>query len=619
MRRTEALGIPSVVIANTSYEITHYLGSCDNGIPNARRAVLDRKLYGIAYGLFGADFGPTTTGNNSANGRADTVIRYAYNTLLNSPVENTKNAGLAGKSLSTYEQVKWALSAPLSAEEASPSAINPAICGALDIAKAARLGAAYNAASDSLTITAGTYESAVREFNDLAVELEFHDGLPLVIPTSERVEEMLAATTRDRNDILGRMKMRSGIITVEKAAVNAVMAGCKPEYFPIIVAAMEMYANGWDDDMMWYHTQSSGGWYSLLFVINGPLAKELGLVSGTGYAASGNDANNTIGRAIRLCVRNIGHNISPYVDTEMRQGRPDDHTLEVIVENEDELPAGWNPHHVEMGFDANQSAITMLGYMTRYSDFGGEPNGWTVNSVFGTGTFIRNFVSANCGIMIVPPATAAKLSETYPTKASLKTWLFGNNANRNFPIVAGGDPGTVRMLSETMLYGVLNYGTQLISGATLTTAGADPAPHSAPQDFNVVSNADGSYTLRWKAPASASDPAIPPITYYQVAFANGLTVQGFTYAATASAVIESATSPAGVNPGQIVYRTLAQCNASVDNEGYYTFTYANNQIQHGTQCFFRVRALNLSTVPGANAFTPSAARPVYANSAVKTG
>ncbi|MDR0491670.1 MAG: hypothetical protein LBH28_10555, partial [Oscillospiraceae bacterium] len=68
-----------------------------------------------------------------------------------------------------------------------------------------------------------------------------------------------------------------------------------------------------------------------------------------------------------------------------------------------------------------------------------------------------------------------------------------------------------------------------------------------------------------------------------------------------------------------VYRTIAQCDSSIDTDGYYTFTYANNQIQHGTQCFFRVRALNLSTVPGANAFTPSAARPVYANSAVKTG
>ena len=573
--------------------------------------MLDRKLYAISYGLFGADF--TGMPDNTANNRADRTIRYFINTVLDAVTPNNFTTGLIGTTLTTYEQIKWALTAPLTAEEANPTPINPARLGALNIAAVPGLGGTYNAAKDSITFTAADYDAATRIFNDMAEDLEFQDGLPLVIPTPERVDEMLAATTRDRNDILGKMKMRSGLITVEKVAVNAVMAGAKPEYFPVILAGMEMYANGWDDDMMWYHTQSSGGWYSLVYFVNGPIAEELGIESGFGYAGSGNSANLTIGRALRLCVRNIGHNTTPYVDTVQHQGRPDEHTLEVIAENEAELPTGWNPHHVEMGFDADQSTITLLGYMSRYLTFGGEPFAWTINDLFGSSSFIRNFVSANVSVMVIPPAMAQELAVTYPTKASFRSFV--TQPNRNFPIVAGGDPGVLRMFSEGMLYGVLNYGTQMITGATLTDAGTDPAPHSAPLDFNVVDNADGTYTLRWKAPASASDASRPPITYYQVTYINGLDVQSFTHAATASTVTTSATNPSGINPTQMVYRTVAQCEASKDAEDYYTFTYAANQIQPGTQCFFRVRALNLVGTPGSNLF----ARPAYANSMVLVG
>ena len=603
-RRVEALGVPTVAVTDGDYETTQYLSALDNGISNARRAPMNRKLYAHTYGMQAADFTATNT-TGTANDRNDRLIRYFVDVVMATPNANQYNEGLAGQMLSPYEQVKWALTEQLSDEERNPSPISPAVLGSLDKEKVATLGATYNASNDSVTFTASSYAKAQQTFNDLAEQLDFQDGLPLIIPTPERVNEMLAATTRARTDVLGKMKMRNGVITVEKVAINAVMAGAQPEYFPVILAAMEMWANGWDDDMMWYHTLTSGGWYSLVFVVSGPISEEIGLVGGRGYDSSGNEANLTIGRTLKMCHRNIGLAKSPNIDTSQRQGRPDDHTLTVISEQTNELPAGWVSHSEEMGFPAGSSTITLNGYMNRFTSFGGEPNAWTVEGVFGAGAFLRNFIAADISMLLIPPAMAQELSDAgYTTKLAFRDWLTGsnashNNANRLFPIVAGGDPGYIRQFGANP-YSSLNTGTQLITGATLTAAGSGITVPSAPTDFNVIDNEDGSYTLRWKAPVNAAALATAgaPITHYQVTYAGGQNLQTHTFVDSASDVSTNPLSPSGINPGQMVHIAVEDLEADAD--GYYCFTYEDSKIQPGTQCFFHVRALNSGATPSSN-------------------
>ena len=177
-------------------------------------------------------------------------------------------------------------------------------------------------------------------FNSMAMELGFGDGLPLIMPLPELVDEMLAATTRSRDDVIGKVMPRGGIITVEKVAINSVMAGARPEYFPAILAAMEAYATSWEDPNLLYHALTSSDNYSLMLLFSGPIVEELGISGQWGQLSSGNEANNAIGRAVRLSIRNIGLNRTNVTDGTANRSskRPCPHG---VREEERLLPEGW--------------------------------------------------------------------------------------------------------------------------------------------------------------------------------------------------------------------------------------------------------------------------------------
>ncbi|MFC1532503.1 hypothetical protein ACFL7M_03930 [Thermodesulfobacteriota bacterium] len=160
-----------------------------------------------------------------------------------------------------------------------------------------------DAETSEVTITAKSYSVAFEEFNQLYLDRRWGDGLPLVPPTQECVKWMLSGTSRDPNEIIGKVNPKQGIATIEKIAINAVMAGAKPEYFPVIIAAMEAIANENFDDL---HFLASAGSFTLLIVVSGPIAQEIKMESGIGFMGHGWRANNTIGRAIRLSTLNIG-------------------------------------------------------------------------------------------------------------------------------------------------------------------------------------------------------------------------------------------------------------------------------------------------------------------------
>jgi hypothetical protein len=146
-------------------------------------------------------------------------------------------------------------------------------------------------------IVAESHEAVFEKFNQLFLDNRWGDGLPLVPPTPERVKWMLSGTSRSPDEVIGKVAPGNGIATIEKIAINAVMAGAKPEYLPVIIAAMEGLT---DENFDVLHLQASTGNFTLAIIVTGPIGKEIKMNSEIGYLGHGWRANNTIGRTVRL-------------------------------------------------------------------------------------------------------------------------------------------------------------------------------------------------------------------------------------------------------------------------------------------------------------------------------
>ncbi len=195
------------------------------------------------------------------------------------------------------------------------------------------------------------------EHPDDAIEFCFQqgwtDGLPVIPPTRDRVVEMLEAVGLDPEREIGFIAHRAVSITAEKVAINAVMAGCKPEYMPVVIAAVEGIA----DMRFSYHgpgTSTAGA--AVLVIVNGPIARALDINAGDNLFGPGWRANLTIGRAVRLVMRNVCGSIPGTLDRGTL-GHPGKVSY-VIAENEPDSP--WTPLHVERGFRPEQSAVTVM-------------------------------------------------------------------------------------------------------------------------------------------------------------------------------------------------------------------------------------------------------------------
>lgn len=183
------------------------------------------------------------------------------------------------------------------------------------------------------------------------------DGLPVVAPTEARVTRMLAGTTRDPQDVVATIPPLLEPATVEQVAINAVMAGCRPEYLPVVLTAVEAACT----DQFNIHGLLCTLWFSgPLMIVNGPIRHEIGLNSGKNALGQGTRANSTIGRALQLVIRNLGG------------GKPGDEGIDrsalgapskvgwCFAEDEEGLPDGWPSLAVERGFEATQSTVTLF-------------------------------------------------------------------------------------------------------------------------------------------------------------------------------------------------------------------------------------------------------------------
>ena len=201
----------------------------------------------------------------------------------------------------------------------------------------------------SRTVELGEFDDAIEE----AYRRGWSDGLPIVPPTGERVLRMLEGTTLDPQTIVGRIPPNLTECTVEKVAINAVMAGCRPEYMPVVLASL----NASLDPLFTLHGLLCTTCFSgPIIIVNGPITKEIGMNWGMNALGQGNRANSTIGRALQLVVRNVGGGIPGEIDR-ATLGSPGKIGFCFA---EDETDPTWEPLSVSRGFKKNTSTVTLF-------------------------------------------------------------------------------------------------------------------------------------------------------------------------------------------------------------------------------------------------------------------
>lgn len=244
------------------------------------------------------------------------------------------------------------------------------------------------------------------------------DGLPVVPPTDERVDRMLDGTDLPSGAELGRLGDREGILTVEKVAVNAVMAGCLPIHMPVLLAGVRaQVAPGSEMTEASVGTDSSAH----LYLLNGPIRETLDVNCGTGAFGPGFRSNETIGRALGLILKNTAR-IHPGEQAMGVIGNPFTNSL-VAGENEEDTP--WDPFHVERGYDPEDSTITLtnLNSFVQTSNYGTNRTSDGILSRLVHNTPPQMGFRPG-GVYVVSPVNAAQLSGL--TKREVKEYIYEN-------------------------------------------------------------------------------------------------------------------------------------------------------------------------------------------------
>ena len=305
-------------------------------------------------------------------------------------------------------------------------------------------GAPSNGTTEVFTVEMDSSPEGLDAVNRFLAERDWSDGIPVVPPTPELVERMLAGTNRAPQDVMMIMEPGFGVATVEKIAINAVMAGCRPEQFPVLLAAIDCLAQ---PEMNHRDMQVSGHTEAPIILVNGPVAKHAGINSGTSAMGPGvvNTANTAIGRALRLCLMNIGYCKAGTGDPNFI-GLPTKFGM-CIAENEELSP--WQPYHVDQGFQPHESAVTVVTVTGPGDilDSGSRSANDTLNNIAslmyypgsGAGGWVRGWQSAQVGHtaervaypgpfhpIILSPSRAVILEHGGYSKRGAQEWLHEN-------------------------------------------------------------------------------------------------------------------------------------------------------------------------------------------------
>jgi len=248
------------------------------------------------------------------------------------------------------------------------------------------------------------------------------DGLPVIPPSRERVERMLGGTTRDRLELVGEVAPNYGRATVEKVAVNAVMAGCRPEYLPVVLAAVQAVT---DPAFNLHGVATSTHFSAPLIVVHGPIRERIALNCSFGVFGPGHRANATIGRAVRLVMINLGG--AKAGETSMSTfGHPGRYTY-CIGEHEEASP--WPPYHADRGLAATDSAVTAFAgeaphgisdHASRTARALAGSLGWSMASLWNA----KHFPLYSHTMLVVGPEHARTFGDEGWSKPDLVRYLF---------------------------------------------------------------------------------------------------------------------------------------------------------------------------------------------------
>ena len=264
------------------------------------------------------------------------------------------------------------------------------------------------------------------------------DGLPVVPPTAERVERMLSGTDRDPDELIAAVPPKWGRATVEKVAINAVMAGCKPEYLPLILTAVEAMTA---EQFNLHGVQVTTSHVGPMLIVNGPIRKALKINDGFNLFGQGYRANATIGRALRLVCTNIGGALPGELDR-AAFGHAGKYTC-CIAEQEAASP--WSPMHVDRGFQADDSTVTVFaaaGPQT-VNDHGSNTAEGILNTISENIAAPGN--SSGETLLVIGVEHAKTISEDGFSKADIRRFI-ADTTQRYFAedlllMVAGGPAG----------------------------------------------------------------------------------------------------------------------------------------------------------------------------------
>ncbi len=276
------------------------------------------------------------------------------------------------------------------------------------------------------------FKGNLEEVNRFFYRRGWTDGLPIIPPTEAAVAEMLTGTDLPPDHILGKLQSRLGKATIEKIAVNAVMAGCLPTYMPVLIAGTINLIES-EPGFAGYTTFgfSTGSW-APFWIINGPIRNQINVNNSSGIFSPGNIANAAIGRAMGLIIKNIG-GVRKGVEDMGVMGNPMKYTM-VIAENEEDSP--WEPLHVELGYKKEDSTITLSFPQTYLQHW---PYGSDAKRILDT--VVDNIPRGMRYTLVLTPPHAKNLSREGYTKEKIKQYIVENKLIPASRIRARADSG----------------------------------------------------------------------------------------------------------------------------------------------------------------------------------
>ena len=321
-------------------------------------------------------------------------------------------------------------------------------------------------------------EKSFESINEVFYKLRWTDGLPVVPPTRAKVEAFLAYSDLEPGTVLGVMAPAWEPTTVHHVAVNSVMAGCRPEYFPVVIAGIQAML---DSTLNLYGVQATTNPAGVMLLVNGPIAKELDINGGGNLFGQGWRANGTIGRAVRLCMINIGG------------GRPGEGYMSTLGSpnkwgsciGENEILSPWPAFHVERGFDAATSTVTAVATAAPQNviEMSADPI-----AILNTLSRALTSAGSNCTLfdhqpmIVIAPVPARQLADGGFDKAAIRKYLWEHGKFE----LGGYHPTSQKTIREWKAScrhiedgREVIYPTRTPEDIGIVVGGGDSGPHSA--------------------------------------------------------------------------------------------------------------------------------------------